>query len=85
MANWTAVLTDARPDSSGLNNNIILTVTFTNSVTQDVQVRSTFGDSVTANSLKTWAAAQIASLNSRDATLATAQTAIQAQTVLATG
>lgn len=85
MANWTAKLTTAVKDVTGANSNIILTVTFTNSVTSEVQTRQTFGDSITAASLMAWCGSIIATFNSRDATLATAQTAITNQTVLATG
>lgn len=85
MANWSAKLTAAVKDATGQNSNIILTVTFTNSVSGEVQTRQTFGDSITAASLMTWAAGIITTLNSRDATLVTAQNAITNQTVLATG
>lgn len=85
MANWTAKLTGAVKDATGQNSNIILTVTFTNSVSGEIQTRQTFGDNITAASLMTWAAGVIATFNNRDATLASAQNAITNQTVLASG
>lgn len=88
MPNWTATLTSAAKDSSGQNANLNITVTFSNSVTNEVQTRTWPGSNWTVASLKAMAEQVIASLNQRDTALALANTAISAggaNVVLATG
>jgi hypothetical protein len=85
MPNWVCKITSAVQDASGGNANINITLTATNSVSNEVQTRILPGSNWTAVGLKYHAEQLIKSLNERDAALPIAQAAATAQTTLATG
>jgi hypothetical protein len=88
MANWTATLLKAVKDPTGVNSNVVLAISFANSVTLETQTRNYISSNFSVSDLKTWAAGVITTLNQRDAALALAATAIQtggASILLATG
>lgn len=74
---WTAKLTGATLDATGLNSNITLTITLTNDQTQEVQTRVVPSNGMNGDQLKAYALGLIGALNVRDGFFVTLQAAAQ--------
>lgn len=85
MANWTVTATASAIDTSGSSANVNVTFVAINSVTNETQTRVVPSNSWTTAQMQVFAQSLIQSLIARDAALAVAQAAVNANTVLATG